>query len=822
MRRVFTFGRFVIPVVGVCGLFSSLSFFSTIASPDLEEELPMLLPVMIGDKIQMECEALIAPQSGAIRLRWSDLEATFGGLLRDELVRSLADEAIETGYLSLIDLRSVGLEGSFDLQSLEVAVDIPPSLLRTRVIRMSEQTTLDSSTPHVGPSGLSGFLNVRMLTESRFGGGVHEGLESPSFNLEQVVNVRDWVLELAGTFEASRVGSIGRQYTRLIRDVPTKRVRYSFGDIRPVSVSFQDSAPLIGFSVERENRLQPFYQHRPRAQSDLFVEHDSDVEIFVNGDRVRRLQLTPGPYRIEDLQLPAGSTDVEMVMIDKFGVEKRIDLNFSFDQALLSADETDYYLGAGFRPGSGSLNDGYDWNQPVVSGFYRQGRTDVFTSDWNFQASRDGVQLGSNSIWASKIGTFRGELSSSSSLAGRQGYAVGMSYIRYAGQGAKRLRRGQWRADVYHYSPAFQGIESTGGFNPVLDCRIAHSKQLPWGVGLSFGVGFQRSQGGRPDSLSARASFSKRFTHRLSSRLNLNAQKGGGRESVLGASLRLEWSFGADRGHRLGTGVNTQTKTRELQYSYQPTSRLRAWNGTADLKQSGSGGWYGDLRAGYVSPRAELDLSQSFVDRSGQLASVSRLQVASSLAFAGGHWGFSRPINDSFALVTGHDSLEGIPVGLNDQGQGEEASLNRWGPAVISDVQSYYPKPVWIEAPDELSFGHDLGPTRYVVASTYRSGSHISIGGEPKVFVRGRIRDENESPFGLQAGEVFFKGEPNGESETVFTTREGAFIIEGLVPGDYEIRWFDEGVRPLSFNVPVEAEESVDLGTLEARMSEEK
>ncbi len=822
MRRFFVLARMNRSIaclfMGVLGL----SSYPLEADADRQQEIEMLIPVVIGQIHYIECEAMIAPQSGEVRLLWSGLEEFLNELLTEDRFGTLMKRVQSDNYLPLQALNLEGLEAAFDEQSLEVTVQVPPRLLRTRTVSLGGGVIVDESIPSLGPSDLSGYLNVRMLGEARTGGDRNEGLQIPLLGLEQVIKVRDWAFEFAGVLDWNSDASWERQYTRLIRDLPSKRVRYAFGDLRSSPVSFQESVSMFGVSVERENRLQPFHQPRPRAQSELFIEHDSEVEIFVNGVRLRRLQLSPGPYRIEDLQLAAGSTDVLMVVRDKYGVEKQVDLSFSFDQSLLAADETDYYLGMGVRPNSGVLKDGYEWGQPIVSGFYRQGRSDVLTSDWNFQASRDVAQAGAKAIWATKLGSFRGELSSSVSRLGGIGYAVGLSYIRYAGHGLKSKRQGQWRTDLYHYSPEFRGIDSPAGGRPVLDYRVTHSRQLPWGIGSSFGAGYQHRGSGSPDSVSARASVSRRFSRRFSSRLNLSFQHGSGRETVFGASLRFEWSFGAGQRHRMAAGLDTVANARDLQYSYQPSRQLRSWRGNADLKQFDGGPWQGDLRAGYTSSRFDFDAGQSFATREGQLTSVSRFQLGSSLAFAGGHWGISRPINDSFAVVTGHDSLRGIPIGINDLGQGPEARLDRWGPAVISEVQSYYPKTVHVDAPDELAFGYDLGPGKYLLNSTYRSGSHFTIGSEPTVFARGRLIDDGGSPISLEAGEVHHLTETGWDPQTVFTTREGVLMIDGLGSGEYELRWFDETLMPVIFRIPQDSEGSVELGTLEVRTNGEK
>ena len=801
---------------GVCFRFAISVQLFLVSCFDVQggEDMEVLMPLVIDDKHRVECEALVSAQGDSVRLLWDEIRESFEDLVARETYESLAKRVSGEGRLGLEDLAAVGISGKLDLRSLTIFVEIPPSLLKTQVIPMSGRNVLDRFSSPVAPSELSGFLNFRMQVANQMGGGSRDGLQSPIFGLEQALQFRGWVLEQGARLDVRKNSALERRFSRVVRDVPEKRVRYSFGDIRSVARSFQDSVSLLGFTVERENRLQPFHQPRPRGQSDLFLDSESEVEIFVNGERVRSLHLAPGPYRMEDLHLGAGLTDVEMVVTDQWGVEKRIDLNFAFDQALLAPGEKDYYLGAGWKPGSTTLAGGYDWEQPVMSGFYRRGFSNVHTREWNFQGARDVVQGGVNSTWASSIGTFRCELGASGERSEGVGYALGLTYIKYSSRDRSDPSRGQWRFDLHHYSPQFRGIDGRSGQRAVVDLRMAHSRQLPWGMGSSFGAGYSRSSSETENSFYGTTSFSKRFSAGFSSRLNLSVRTDAVQGMMFGANLRFEWSFGRNRKHRLGTAFNSQSKTRELHYSYHPVTQLRAWRGSADLKQAAGGQWMADMRAGYASPRAELDLGQSMMEQDGGLSTRTSLQLGSSLAFAGGHWAVSRPINDAFVLVTGHDSLDGVDVKLNDQGQGEEASLNRWGTAVLANVQSYFPKSVRVEPAEDLPFAYDMGPANYSATMGYKSGSHIAIGSEPTVFVSGHVANRSGAPFALQVGEVVQLGKADWNPLTVFTTREGTFAIEGLRAGDYEIRWFDGNYSAVGFTIPEEAGETIDLGSL--------
>lgn len=780
------------------------------------DELDLVIPIAVDQMAMVECESLVSPDGSLLWLQWESLSASLKDLVIERIFFVLFDVVDVDGFIELNSLKENGLRVEFEMETLEVTLEIPPKLRKLKEISLGSQRSVNSTVPVSQPSDWSGYLNVQMQGSQAYGSSAFggRGLEMHALRLEPVLNYRNWVMEAQGTLDPEGREIWTRQSTRFIRDIPNKRTRYALGDIRPSTVAFQDPVMLTGLSINRENRMQPFRHSRPGAHTQLFLEKDSEVEVFVNGERVRQLQLAAGPYRLQDLHLSGGSTDVEVLVRDQFGVEKRIDLSFAFDQALLAVGESDFSYSMGFRPESGQVENGYEFGEPVLSAYRRSGRSDVFTGGWNFQTSREVGQLGADGIWATKWGAFRGELSGGYAPSSRFGYAIGMSFLRYSNQKREQRDSGQWRADLYHYSPRFRGLDSVESGGSPFDFRIGHSRQLLWGLGASFGLGFQKGRRGSNDQITARASFSKRFRDRLSGRFSMSGRTGTKGEMTYGVSLRLEWALGAGGRHRFSSGLDSRSRSSELQYAYSPESTLNAWRGSASLRQGMEGELAGDVQAGYIHHRSEFDFAQSVREGDGDIGGVTKFQLGSSLAFAGGQWAVSRPIRDSFALVTGHESLRGMKVNVNELSTGAEAQLNRMGPAVVADVQSYYPRAIGIEPPDELEFGYDLGPSVYSYESVYRSGTRIMIGSEPLLFASGHCEDSEGSPFSLQVGEVRALDDETAEPQTVFTSREGAFTIEGLRSGAYEIQWFDEDVLPSRFSVPVDAAKSVELEKL--------
>ncbi len=91
--------------------------------------------------------------------------------------------------------------------------------------------------------------------------------------------------------------------TRLIYDFPDQRVRLTAGDLNYPVIGFQNFVPMLGFSANRQDSLQPYRVTSPLGQSAFFLQSDSKVDIIINGHAVQSLQLSAGPA--PDQQFPA-------------------------------------------------------------------------------------------------------------------------------------------------------------------------------------------------------------------------------------------------------------------------------------------------------------------------------------------------------------------------------------------------------------------------------------------------------------------------------------------------------------------------------------
>ncbi len=777
----------------------------------------LLLPVEIDGASVVECEVFLYEDGSSPRIRWADLKESFRERIQDETLGNLEAALDDAGYLRFSELRAAGLDAQYDAGQLTLTVRVPGALRRVRELRFGGQRDVNGTAVPVSPAMTSGYLNLRFEGRHEYGRNA-VGWHRPLVGWDHAFRWKDWVLEGSGMLGGGLPHSWVRSETRLVRDWVAQRLRLQVGDLRPRTVSFLNPISVAGVSVSREFRIDPFRVTRPQASGDVFVEQDSEVEVWVNGNPIRRLQLSPGPYRVRDLQLTSGFNEVRLVLRDAYGVVQTIDLSLAHDHALLATGESDYAWSIGVPPRGNDRNAGYLIDQPVLTGFHRWGVSPRHTRSGFFQADSRSLIAGADSIWATSYGSFRGEWVGSLSEVVGFGHAMRVSFVRYASLSAPTQKTGQWRVDFARESERFQVPMGGGPRGERSSVGLTHSRRLPGGVAASLGVRYTLNRGKPPNNLLARASFFKRWRRGLSTRLVLDARQERDTGMSYGFSFRLEKPFGGGR-QLLSSGYDHRAGLQEFGYAYTPEHPIGSWRGSSDWRLSETGTRSGDFRAGYGHERGQVDLSHSVALSDGEARGSGDIRLSTALAFAGRQWAVSRPIADSFVMVAGHESLPDVPIRINESAGGAEAQLDGWGPAVVSNVQSYFPSSVGIGIPDELPFGYDLGPVQYAVAPTYKSGSILTVGTEPRLYGSGRAQRSSGEPYALQAGELSPLGSSEETPIPIFTSRDGTFSVEGVRPGELEIQWFGEDVAPTVIQIPADAEPGFDLGVVTVRAS---
>jgi outer membrane usher protein len=121
-----------------------------------------------------------------------------------------------------------------------------------------------------------------------------------------------------------------------------------------------------------------------------------------------------------------------------------------------------------------------------------------------------------------------------------------------------------------------------------------------------------------------------------------------------------------------------------------------------------------------------------------------------------------------------------------------------------------------VDAPN-MPLGYDLGKTVYSLLPSYKSGIVITAGTEATVFLRGILKNSQDQPIGLQAGQVTSLSDSSWEPLTLFTNKVGKFALLGLKPGRYELKLFTDPPQSTQFEIPAEKTGIFDFGNLTIR-----
>ena len=140
---------------------------------------------------RVECESLVSPDGSLLWLQWESLSASLKDLVIERIFFVLFDVVDVDGFIELNSLKENGLRVEFEMETLEVTLEIPPKLRKLKEISLGSQRSVNSTVPVSQPSDWSGYLNVQMQGSQAYGSSAFggRGLEMHALRLEPVLNL---------------------------------------------------------------------------------------------------------------------------------------------------------------------------------------------------------------------------------------------------------------------------------------------------------------------------------------------------------------------------------------------------------------------------------------------------------------------------------------------------------------------------------------------------------------------------------------------------------------------------------------------------------
>jgi outer membrane usher protein len=345
-----------------------------------------------------------------------------------------------------------------------------------------------------------------------------------------------------------------------------------------------------------------------------------------------------------------------------------------------------------------------------------------------------------------------------------------------------------------------------------------YQQKLFWDIsgGLNFRYQFGRD---RPDSYQVALNLGKSFDNGLGLTINLSESGDGINPREQRAFVSFIWVLPQQRQVFQTSAELSSKNSQTLRASWNASSQnaIEGINVALETAMTPNADAFTG-RLSYRGYRGSLELSQdALFSRNGQIRNTTRLDFGTSLVFADGYFGISRPVSGSFVLAVPHPTLQGRVIGINPSGIGGNAAQIDWaGLAVLPDLSPYQVSQVRIDAPD-LPVGYDLGASSYNVLPTYKSGTVIQIGTDATIFLRGTLRNSKDEPLSLLTGEIVSISDPNWKPLQLFTNRAGKFALTGIKSGRYELKLYSDPPVVFTVDIPEGKTGIYDLGIVRSR-----
>ena len=626
------------------------------------------------------------------------------------------------------DLRKLGLDVTFDPTNLALVVQFPPAMRSVRDIGLRRANPLDGIilTPQ---ARVSAYVSVRtgatVLADSE---RLPTGLYRFASDIDLGFNILGVAAETRLRYDDRRRRKWSRDDIRLTYDDRETLIRYELGDLSIGKRSFQLSPQIMGFAMFRNYNINPYLNIRPNQGQFFELEQDAQVEVLINGFKLREFNLRSGRYNLRDLPLiSSGSNDIELHI----------------------------------RYASGTVQT------------------------LSFPAFFDIDLLGAELIWASPIGTFAANAAIN---ARRWNLATGQASLQYRWRDANQNRGLSIDALLTLTGSEFRTLNTL-----MSDTILSRQARVRAGMNLStqsrvqvFG-GYESYRQGLGDLRYAGFNIS----HQIGSvSLAFEAEYRDGDQDK-GLRVRLGLSVPMGRSS-ITSSYSSEENTARVQFDRLPAVGVNNFGYSIGTeRRDGSDRQY--ARINYIGNRFDAALQQTsrdYMSGAGDRDLRYDLNFGAALVMADGHFGISRPVGNSFAIIDANPRAGKYPlaieprIGFGSSETGYSAFSGALGPAVVTPLSPYFHRVLQVDAPTAPP-GGSLGGQIFNISPGYRSGYHMRVGSERNVTVIGTLvdRDGDPLPYATLTATIEGKGAATAKSREVFTNGAGRFYLDEAEAG---------------------------------------
>ncbi len=530
----------------------------------------------------------------------------------------------------------------------------------------------------------------------------------------------------------------------------------------------------IGFS--KVYRLDPYFITQPIFNLRGTAALPSQADIYMDGVLVSKQGIAPGSFDLNNIYSVAGAHTVDVVLKDPFGNEQRISYPLYFSAQLLREGLHEYSYNAGFlRKNYGYKSD--DYGKAVFSAFHRYGVSSSFNIGARAEGA-DGVFNGgiSMAFLVPRAGAFALSLAESNAN-GKPGSAVSFQHSYQFGNFSTNLLVRGFTKDYATVATALASAltATTQTTRYELSASVGYSLSSLGGFSLGY------SENGTYSGVYTRvttASYSKGLSKSTSLFVTASATRVADTTYALfvGFNFNLAPNLHAVTQYNKTAGTDTETVQIQKDTPVGEGLGYRVSLSRADSATTSVGSFNPFLQ--YNARYGSYSLDSILQNARGDTTASCTLSAAGSIVYAGGFYGLSRPVNDSFGIVM-VDRLPNVTVLNNGQEIGKTDSS---GAMVIPTLTSYNQNEVTLDLKN-TPMDYSISGVNVKISPSLWSGSCVSFEAQKVQAVTGTIFAKvADKKIPLEFVDISMKV---GEREVTFPTGKGGeFYVENALPQD--------------------------------------
>jgi outer membrane usher protein FimD/PapC len=693
----------------------------------------------------------------------------------------------------VISLRSIeGLKVEFNEKKLSLEMSADAQLLGKKVFEMRY-----TRQPKVYyPKDTSGFLNYSLT----YNAGDAFTYNSTVLTNQLGLRAGDFLFltDSSYTHKKEEGGQLVRLMSSLTYDRREDLKRGVAGDFFVTSGELGSTVNMGGLSFSKTYLIDPYFIKYPEMGFSGLTSLPSELEVYRDGVLIKKERISPGGFELRDIPAYVGSGLVEIVLRDSFGREQRIKLPYYLSDILLKKGLQEYSYNIGFlRQDFGSASNHY--KELSFLGFHRYGVSDSLTAGLRAEASGKVLNIGFSSTYLLpwQLGIIDGSAAWSDSKERKNGLAGSMSYL-YQGRDLSfnLLLRG-FNKEYFNISSQ----TATDKTKYEISAGAGYASEIlgSFSLGLNFSkkyVGINKKE--------LLASYSRRITNR--SHLSVTFKKDleeKNTEVTVGVNYYFKNEITASATYQNKDGASTEGVQifKSLPYG-------EGFGGRASLERK-------DEKP-EVSYNYDLQLQYNakYGQYTGEFMSMNQMEsytfsAAGGIAFVKDSLNFTRPIQDSFALVKVGD-LKDVRAYLSGQEIGRTGTT---GKVWIPNLGSYYENQISINDKD-IPIEYTLSEVAKYVSPPRRSGSYIEFGATKIQSFIGMLKAKMEGEI-KPVEFIEFRVLVDGKELLLPTGRGGEFYLENIKTGRYkgEFKYLDKAFV-FDMIIPKSDEMIVDLGEI--------